>query len=133
MGMNCAGDPFNMGMFYYSRFHSKWVCFQIPNTHIRASLYWSRPPGTGPVPALRLVNGTISVPKFAEIGASEGKIRMSAILEKKRVIFWQKIREYQKKGVLFIPLYYHNNYWSVGRKSSESVILAFYKRVLIEF
>ena len=44
MGMNCAEDPFNMGMFYNSRCHSKWVCFQIPNTHIWASLYWSRPP-----------------------------------------------------------------------------------------
>ena len=43
--MNCAEDPFNMGMFYNSRCHSKWVCFQIPNTHIRALLYWSRPPG----------------------------------------------------------------------------------------
>ena len=47
MGMDCAEDPFNMGMFYNSRCHSKWVCFQIPNTHIRASLYWSRPPGGG--------------------------------------------------------------------------------------
>ena len=45
MGMDCAEDPFNMGMFYNSRCHSKWVCFQIPNTHIRAFLYWSRPPG----------------------------------------------------------------------------------------
>ena len=43
--MNCAEDPFNMGMFYNSKCHSKWVCFQIPNTHIWASLYWSRPPG----------------------------------------------------------------------------------------
>ena len=43
--MNCAEHPFNMGMFYNSRCHSKWVCFQIPNTHIRAFLYWSRPPG----------------------------------------------------------------------------------------
>ena len=46
MGMNCAEDPFNMGMFYNSRCHSKWVCFHIPNTHIRASLYLSRPPGS---------------------------------------------------------------------------------------
>ena len=41
--MNCAEDPFNMGVFYNSRSHSKWVYFQIPNTHIRAFLYWSRP------------------------------------------------------------------------------------------
>ena len=32
-----------MGMFY-ARCHSKWVHFQIPDTHIRALLYWSRPP-----------------------------------------------------------------------------------------
>ena len=45
MGMNCAEDPFNMGMFYNSRYHSKWVCFHILNTHIRAFSYWSCPPG----------------------------------------------------------------------------------------
>ena len=44
MGMNCAEDPFNMGMFYNSRSHSNRIYFQIPNTHIRAFLYWSRPP-----------------------------------------------------------------------------------------
>ena len=44
MGMNYAEDPINMGMFYNSRCHSKWVCFQILNTHIRAFLYWSCPP-----------------------------------------------------------------------------------------
>ena len=31
LGMDCPGDPFNMGMFYNSWSHSKWVCFQIPN------------------------------------------------------------------------------------------------------
>ena len=43
---NCAEDLFNMGMFYNSRCHSKWVCFQISksSTHIRAFLYWSCPP-----------------------------------------------------------------------------------------
>ena len=30
--MNYVEDPFNMGMIYISRYHSKWVCFQIPNT-----------------------------------------------------------------------------------------------------
>ena len=38
MGMNCAEDPFNMGIFYNSRCHSKCVFLQIPNpgpaTHI---------------------------------------------------------------------------------------------------
>ena len=33
MGMDYAEDPFNMSMFNNSRCHSKWVCFQIPNTH----------------------------------------------------------------------------------------------------
>ena len=30
------------------RFHSIWVHFQIPNTHIRAFLYWSRPGASYP-------------------------------------------------------------------------------------
>ena len=47
MGINCEEDPFNMCMFYNLRCHSKWVCFRIPNTHIRAFLYWSRPPPLG--------------------------------------------------------------------------------------
>ena len=46
MGMNCADDPFNMGIFYNSRCHSKCVFLQIPNTHIRASLYLSHPSRT---------------------------------------------------------------------------------------
>ena len=50
MGRNHAEHPFNMGMFYNSRCHSKWVCFQIPNTHIRAFLYWSCPPPPPPPP-----------------------------------------------------------------------------------
>ena len=45
MGINCAEDPFNIGMLYDSRCHSKRVYFEIPNTHIRAFSYWSRPPG----------------------------------------------------------------------------------------
>ena len=44
MGMNWAEGPFDMRKFYNSRSHSKWVCFQIPNTDIRAFLYRNRPP-----------------------------------------------------------------------------------------
>ena len=47
MSMNYAEEPFIMGMFFYLRRPSKWVNFQTPNTHIRAFLYWSRPPTPG--------------------------------------------------------------------------------------
>ena len=43
-GMEDAEESFNMGMFFYLRHPSKWVHFQTPNTHIRAFLYWGRPP-----------------------------------------------------------------------------------------
>ena len=36
MGIKCAEDPFNMGMFFDIRRPSKWVHFQTPNTHILA-------------------------------------------------------------------------------------------------
>ena len=48
MGMKYAEEPFNMGMFFYLRRPSKWVHFPTLNTHIRAFLYWSRPPGKPP-------------------------------------------------------------------------------------
>ena len=35
MGIKCAEDPFNMGMFFDIRRPSLWVHFQTPNTHIR--------------------------------------------------------------------------------------------------
>ena len=49
MGLKYAEEPFNMGMlvFFYLRRPSEWVYFQPPNTHIRAFLYWSRPPPPG--------------------------------------------------------------------------------------
>ena len=34
--------------FFNVRCPSKWVPFLIPNTHIRAFLYWSRPPPPPP-------------------------------------------------------------------------------------
>ena len=34
---------YKMGMFHNSSCHSKWVRFHVPNTHIRAFLYWSQP------------------------------------------------------------------------------------------
>ena len=55
LGINCAEDPLNMGMVYNSRCHSKWVCFQIPNTHIQAFFYIGvapPPPPPGDVPLL---------------------------------------------------------------------------------
>ena len=42
--MNCAEDPFNMGMFYNSRLHSKWVYIQIPDTHIHFGIGVAPPP-----------------------------------------------------------------------------------------
>ena len=33
MGINYAKGPFIMDMFYTRRCHSKWVHFQIPDTH----------------------------------------------------------------------------------------------------
>ena len=36
MGIKCAEDPFNMGMFFDIRCPSLWVYFQTPSTHIRA-------------------------------------------------------------------------------------------------
>ena len=45
MGMNCAEDPFNMGMFYKSKCHSKWV-FRY-QTHTSGHLYIGvAPPGS---------------------------------------------------------------------------------------
>ena len=37
MGINYAKGPFIMGMFYTRKCHSKWVYFQILDTHTRAS------------------------------------------------------------------------------------------------
>ena len=37
--MNCAEDLFNICMYYNSRCHSKWVCFQTPNTHTSGHFY----------------------------------------------------------------------------------------------
>ena len=59
--MNCAEDPFNMGMFYNSRYHSKWVCFQILNTHIRAFSYWSCKKTIG----IQLVRPTVACGKIS--------------------------------------------------------------------
>ena len=36
MGIKCAEDPFNMGMFFDIRHPSLWVYFQTLNTHIQA-------------------------------------------------------------------------------------------------
>ena len=47
MGINYAKGPFIMGMIYTSICHSKWVHFQIPDTHIWVFLYWSRPGSPG--------------------------------------------------------------------------------------
>ena len=47
MGKNCAEDPFNMGMFYNSRSHSKWVYFQILNIHIPTFYIGVAPPPPG--------------------------------------------------------------------------------------
>ena len=54
-------------MFSNSRSHSKWVYFQIPNTHIRAFVYWSRPRGGG---GLGLENGTDCGPSASELWLS---------------------------------------------------------------
>ena len=50
MGMKYAEKPFNMGMLFYPRRPSKWVHIQTLNTHIRAFLYWSGPPGCADKP-----------------------------------------------------------------------------------
>ena len=55
MGVNFAAS-LNMGknlcwvlyIITYKRRPSKWVHIQTLNTHIRAFLYWSRPPGSEP-------------------------------------------------------------------------------------
>ena len=44
MRLKYAEEPFNMGMFFYLKRHSKWVHFQTPITHIQAFLYWSHSP-----------------------------------------------------------------------------------------
>ena len=36
MGIKCAEDPFNMGMFFDIRHPSLWLHFQTKDTHIRA-------------------------------------------------------------------------------------------------
>ena len=48
MGMNYAKGPFTMSMFYTRRCHSKWVHFQIPDTHIRHFDIGVPPPLPGP-------------------------------------------------------------------------------------
>ena len=48
MGIKCAEDPFNMGMFFDIRPPSLWVHFQTPNTHIRAFHTGVAPPGFPP-------------------------------------------------------------------------------------
>ena len=46
MGIKYADEPFNMGIFFFlPKASFKWVHFQTSNTHIRAFLYWSHPPG----------------------------------------------------------------------------------------
>ena len=47
MGIKCAEDPFNMGMFFAIRCPSLSVHFQTPNTHIRAFHTGVAPPGCG--------------------------------------------------------------------------------------
>ena len=47
MGIKCAEDPFNMGMFFDIRCPSLWVHFQTPNTHIRAFHTGVAPPPPG--------------------------------------------------------------------------------------
>ena len=54
------------------------------------------------LPALQELGVRISVPKIAEIGAFEHKIRMSAILEIRGLFLTENSRN-QKKGIPFIP------------------------------
>ena len=43
MGDNYAKDPFILRLFYDWKCPSKWVHFQIPDTHVLAFWCWSRP------------------------------------------------------------------------------------------
>ena len=90
MGMNCAEDPLNMGMFYNSRCHSKWVCFQIPNTHIRASLWYGcalslarLPCGAGTFPASLIETQKLLLSRKAQaegVGAFTNAISLNQFL-----------------------------------------------------
>ena len=53
--MNCAEDALNMGVFYNSKSHSKWLYFQIPNTHTSGHFYIGVAPPPPPREKKRLI------------------------------------------------------------------------------